>query len=144
MKKSKLQSSYEYDFELLGLVSNAREHKLAWYLNQIPLFHFVKKQDIRIEFADNSSISISNFLSQNLHHQYTLLKNKLIISNQPKHKYVLPELSRFDYLLKFKVLVDDFDTDQLISSIKSIPVVEYVVKLELNKIKLKENLLYYH
>lgn len=144
MKKTKLESSYEYDFELLGIVSNAREHKLAWYLNQYPFFHFVKKQDIRIEFADDASISISNYLSENQYHQYTLLKNRLILSNQPKHQFVLSELSRFDYLLKFKVLVDDFDTDQLISSIKNIPVIEYVVKLDLNKIKLKENLLYYH
>ena len=143
MKKTRLSGAFDYDFELIGIVSNVREHKLAWFLNKQPFFHFIKKKDIKIEFADDSSILISNYVSKKQFHQYTLLKNRLVFSNQPKLQFILPELQRFDYLLKFNILVDSFDVDHLISSIKNIPVVDYTSHLDLSRIKQKENLLYY-
>jgi len=142
MKKTKLFEALDYDFELLGLVSNVKEHKLAWQLNQLPFFHFVKKDDIKIEFNYDTSILISNCKSEKLHHEFTLLKNKLSFSNHASLNYLIPELYRFDYFIKFRVLVDGFDIDQLISSIRNLPVVDYMTLLDLSKIKQKENLLY--
>ena len=48
MKKSRLAAVYEFDFELIGIVSMVKEYKLAWNLNQLNLFHLVKAEDIKI------------------------------------------------------------------------------------------------
>ena len=58
MKKNKLESEFEVDFLLLGLVCNKKEYKLAWYLNELLKINMVKQEDVRIEFSDNTFILI--------------------------------------------------------------------------------------
>ena len=43
MRKSKLIIEYEYDFNLIGLISTAKGYKLAWELNQALGIHLVKQ-----------------------------------------------------------------------------------------------------
>ena len=45
MKKNKLVIEYDFDFELLGILSSARGYKLAWEINQALGIQLVKQQD---------------------------------------------------------------------------------------------------
>lgn len=141
MKKKKLVTSISFDFELLGIISRVPEYKLAWYLNETGFFDFEKRGDIVIKFKDKSSLVISNFICESDFHLYSLLKNKLVKGNS-KSQLLLAELHQFDFLLKMESQVVDFAIDPLISAIKEIPVIDYLVKLDVDKIKHKENLLY--
>ena len=56
MKKNRLASDYPFDFELIGIVSSVKEYKLAWHLNQLPEFHLIKAEDVKIEFSDKLKV----------------------------------------------------------------------------------------
>jgi len=142
MKKNKLESEYKVDFELVGMVCTKKEYKLAWYLNEALNMSFVKQEDIRIEFSDNTSMLISNFKAKGAHHSIELLQNRLLSSAHPKYKYLLPELSKFDYLLKIKDEALELTSENVSVIIREIPIIEYVMRLNFDHLKSIENLFY--
>lgn len=142
MKKNRLENIYEVDFELFGLVCNKKEYKLAWYLNEALKINLVKQEDIKMEFSDGTSIAISNYRYETNYVTLELLQNKLVASSHAKYKYLVQELSQFDYLLKFKDEAEEMSSENVSVSIKEIPVIEYAMKLNFDLLKSKENLLY--
>lgn len=142
MKKSRLLTPIPYDFKLIGIVTGIKDHQLAWNLNRTDIFDFRKEEDIIIEFKDKSRIAIGNFKCSSEYHTHYLLKNKLHFTNHKTLKHMLPELQQFDFFLKLQSQLDDFDFEALISSIRELPVIDYLVKLDTDNIKQKENLLF--
>ncbi|MEQ6165920.1 MULTISPECIES: IPExxxVDY family protein [unclassified Ekhidna] len=142
MKKNKLDSGYSIDFELFGLVCNKKEYKLAWHLNEAMDISLAKQDDIKIEYADNTSILISNYLYETDYLVIELLQNKLVGSGNLSKQLLMPELKQFDYLLKFKDETDELTSENVNAIIKEIPIIEYAVKLNFETLKSKENLLY--
>lgn len=142
MKKNKLEGGYEVDFELMGLVCNKKEYKLAWYLNQGLKINLIKQEDIRIEFSDNSSILISNFKYETEFLMMELLQNRLLAKGNLKNQLLIPELKQFDYLLKFKDQTEELSSENVSVIIKEIPIIEYAMRLNFDSLKSKENLLY--
>ena len=142
MKKNKLSGSFEIDFDLFGLVCNVKEYKLAWYLNQALEIELSKQEDIKIEFSNQPSILISYFGFENEHQKVELLQNRLIAHGAVKNKHLIPELSQFDYLLKVRDETGEVRSENVVGLIRGISLVEYVVKLNFEDLKSKENLLY--
>lgn len=142
MKKSKLESTFDIDFDLFGLVGNAKEYKLAWYINKEFDFDLLKQDDIRIEFSDKSSILISYYLHETDNLKVELLQNKLLASAADRNKFLIPELNQFDYLLKIRDESGELKPETITTTIKQIPIVEYVMRLNFDALKSKENLLY--
>ena len=140
--KAKLDSDYNYDFQLLGLVSSVKEYVLAWHFNQSSILHFAKAPDIQIEFKQNARILISNFLFESEFVHVLLLRNRLVSSNTKLNRYLLPELQNFDYLIKFQSEVDEPNVQDVLELARAISVVQYVTKIEIDQIKSKENLLF--
>jgi len=141
-QKPRLDTRYEYDFDLLGLVCSAKDYTLAWHFNEISFLHFVKGEEIQIEFKDNTKILISNFLFESEFVRVFLLGNKLLSSNSKVNRHLIPELQRFDYFIRFQCEVDDPSIDGVLEVAKAIPLVQYAMKLNLDTIKSKENLLF--
>lgn len=142
MKKNRLTTGYVFDFELIGIVSSSKEYKLAWHLNQLHIFHLVKKDDIRIEFANNQQIRISNLMEQTDHSCIYLLKNKLISTSSAANQFLIPELQQFDYLMKISNQADENWADHLLLNLKHIPVIDYALKIDVEKIKTRDNLVF--
>lgn len=142
MKKNRLAAVYDFDFELIGIVSTAKEYKLAWNLNQLNLFHLVKADDIKIEFTDHKQILISNLIYEDDYSMVHLLKNKLISTNSGENQYLIHELSRFDFLLKVRNLTEDRWAEKIYEQIRDLRIADYVTRIELDRIKQKENLLF--
>jgi hypothetical protein len=141
MKRKKLITNIVYDFDLLGIVCNAQEYKLAWHLNKTEFFDLEKRGDQVIKFKDKSSLVISNYVCESDFHQHFLLRNKLVKGNG-KNQLLLSELPQFDFFLKLHSQIVDFKLDPLISKIKEISAIDYLLKLDVEKIKQKENLLF--
>ncbi|WP_420316009.1 IPExxxVDY family protein [Ekhidna sp.] len=142
MKKNKLDGGYSIDFELFGLVCNKKEYTLAWHLNQEMEINLVKQDDVKIEYADKTSILISNYLYETEYVLFELLQNKLVGSGNIKYKLLMPELKQFDYLLKFKDLTGEITSENVSAIIKGIPIIEYAMRLNFDNLKSRENLLY--
>ncbi|GAB4248609.1 MAG: hypothetical protein Tsb0034_27990 [Ekhidna sp.] len=142
MKKSKLESSYELDFELIGLVCNQKEYKLAWHLNHALEIDLRKMDDIRIEFADQSVILISNYLYEEEFLRFELIQNKLLPGGKHRNPLLIPELKQFDYFLKCKDQIGEYAYENVSGIIKDISIVEYMMRLNFDNLKSKENLLF--
>ena len=142
MKKNRLAAVYQFDFTLFGIVSTVKEYKLAWSLNQFKLFHLIKAEDIKIEFTDNKSIRVSNLIYEDDYSYVHLLKNRLVASAAAPAQYLIPELSRFDFLLKVNNQTDDRWVAQVYDILRDVNTADYVTKIEVEKIKQKENLLF--
>ncbi|HCX21834.1 MAG: hypothetical protein CMB80_22000 [Flammeovirgaceae bacterium] len=141
-KKNRLTSDYPFDFELIGIVSSVKEYKLAWHLNQLPEFHLVKSDDIKIEFSDNKLIRVSNLKDENEFRTAYLLKNKLVTSNSSVNQYLLNELQQFDYLFKLNSQTEENWATQINNKLKSIDIIDYSLVVDIEKIKMKDNLLF--
>lgn len=141
-KKNRLSADYTFDFELLGIVSSSKEYKLAWHLNQLNVFHLIKSEDIKIEFSDNRLIRVSNLLDETDFSSVYLLKNKLVSSNTFSNHFLIPELQQFDYLLKLSNQTEENWADHLLLRLKEVPIIDYALKINIGKLKAKDNLLF--
>ncbi|MEQ8239722.1 MAG: IPExxxVDY family protein [Cyclobacteriaceae bacterium] len=140
-KHTKLKSDYHFDFDLLGLVAPMREYKVGWLLNTMDEFDLSKEDDIKIELANDFILRISNLREETDFRKVYLLKNRLD-TGFSFNQYLLPELKEFDFLLKVKHEVRDNWVDDLLLKMKDIELLRFVTKIELEKIKNKENLLF--
>ena len=141
-QKPRLDNIYEYDFDLLGLVCSAKDYTLAWHFNERSFLHFVRGEEIQIEFKDNTKILISNFLFESEFVRVFLLGNKLISSNSKVNRFLIPELKRFDFFVRFQSEIDEPNVETILDIAREIPPIQYAMKLDLNNIKSKENLLF--
>ncbi len=141
-KLEEISTYYPMDFDLFGIISPAKEYKLAWHLNQLQDFHLVKIDDIKIDFAKNKQIRVSSLAEVGKYRYIYLLKNKLIASNITSTQYLLPDLQQFDYLLKLSSETEENWAKELFLRLKDVAVIDYCVQLEVAKLKMKDNLVF--
>ncbi|TXE12342.1 IPExxxVDY family protein [Algoriphagus aquimarinus] len=142
MKKAKLLIEHTYDFELLGLVSPVKDYKMAWLINRDLDLNLVKFEDLELEFMTLPSLKISQYFLSLPHGFVQLLKNKALNSTN-QVSYLIPELKTMDYFLlvqdeTFQISINTFAT-QLAKN----RYIQNVMKLDVTKLKSKENLLTY-
>lgn len=142
MKKNKLVVDYEYNFDLLGIISDAREYKIAWLINKILEIKLVKEKDLKIEFLGNQNIIISNYLFKTEHSIFRLLKNKSYGGGSGSPLFLLPELKDFDYLVIMEGFEDTFNIFEVVKRLRSINEVQYLQKVSISDLKFKENLIF--
>jgi hypothetical protein len=140
VKKNKLIIDYDYDFDLIGLISPLKEYRIAWLMNQGLKIHLVKNEDIELEFIDNN-IFISNFNYSTGSSRLRLIRNKTIVGDN-QMIYLLPEMKEFDYLIMISGEGDSFQSDDLVNFLKIMEGVQYVTMVDVSKLKSKENLIF--
>lgn len=140
MKKSKLVIDYEFDFELLGLISSAKGYKLAWEINQALGIHLVKQPDLVVGFKNNEEKSFSFYAYQTQLNRLKMFKNKP--SEQDGGKYFLiPEFPHYDFII-LTDMEEQYTHQQLIHSIKSITSIQLAAFIPLEGLKSKSNFIF--
>ena len=142
MAKTRLVINYDYDFELFGIISTEKEYKIAWLINRELNIHLVKGKDIKLEFIKSEEIAISNFIYQTENAELRLLKNKAENKNSERMAYLLPELSKFDFLLVKNGSLDGMFDKHFLENVKHIKEIQYIAKLKIDNLKSKENLIF--
>lgn len=142
MKKTKLFVEPTYDFELLGLVSPVKDYKMAWLINRDLDLDLVKSEDIEIEFVSSARLEISQYLLSLPHGFIQLLKNKALNTSQ-QLAYLIPELRNLDYFLLVQDQTQQISITTFVENLSQNPFIQSVVRLDISKIKSKENLLTY-
>lgn len=142
MKKTKLFVEPSFDFELLGLVSPVKDYKMAWLINQELDLNLVKSDDIQIEFLSSPQLEISQYLLSLPHGFIQLLKNKALNTSQ-QLAYLIPELRNLDYFLLVQDQTQQTSITTFVDHLAKNPYIQSVVRLDISKIKSKENLLTY-
>lgn len=142
MKKSKLQIEPDFDFKLLGIVSPIREYRMAWLINQELELNLVKADDLELEFLNAEKLEIAQYFLSLPHGFIQLLKNKAINSTQSL-AYLIPELKNLDYFLLIQDETEELDLINFMKKLSRNPLVQSIVRIDISKLKSKENLLTY-
>jgi hypothetical protein len=143
MKITRLKIDYDYDFRVFALITAARDYKLAWHMNKTLNLQLRKIDDICIEFNQDCKIYISNFIFEREYSTFRLLKNKACEFSNVAKPFLIPELKDYDYLIMIKDEADEWDSDQVEELLKSIPIIHYIKRVDLDNLKSKENLIFY-
>lgn len=142
MKKAKLQIEPAFDFELLGIVSPIREYRMAWLVNQELDLNLVKADDLELEFLNAEKLEIAQYFLSLPHGFIQLLKNKAINSTQ-QLAYLIPELKNLDYFILVQDETEELDLINFVKKLSQNPLVQSIVRIDISKLKSKENLLTY-
>lgn len=142
MKKTRLFVEPDFDFELIGLVSPVKDYKMAWLISRELDINLVKASDIRIEFLSSPSLEISQYSLSLPHGFIQLLKNKALNTSQ-QLAYLVPELRNMDYFLLVQDQTHQISIATFVDILSKNSYVQSVVRLDISKLKSKDNLLTY-
>lgn len=142
MSKNKLNIDLSFEFLLIGLISTAREYKLAWHLNKAFDIQLVKDEDILIEFFKDDNMYVSNYIFSTENSAFRLIKNKTVLENQATTRFLIPELNRFDYFIVVEGFEDTFSQKHLKEKLLSIKDIQYHQFFDPNELKSRENFIF--
>ena len=142
MKKARLLIEHTYDFELLGLVSPVKDYKMAWLINRELDLNLVKWEDLELEFMTVPSLKISQYFLSLPHGFVQLLRNKSL-DTQNQVSYLIPELKTMDYFLLVQDETFQISINTFANQLAKNRYIQNVMKLDVAKLKSKENLLTY-
>lgn len=142
MKKSKLHVETTFDFELLGLVAPLKDYKMAWLINRSLGINLKKTGDYQMEFLRQPDLIISQFILEKEHGYIQLLRNKSYPVGG-HFRYLVPELRSMDYFLVCQDFTYEVDLNTYIDDLSTVSGIQSIVKIDINKLKSKENLLTY-
>lgn len=142
MKKAKLLIEHTYDFELLGLVSPVKDYKMAWLINRDLDLNLIKSDDLLLEFMTLPSLKISQYFLSLPHGFVQLLRNKALNSTN-QVSYLIPELKSMDYFLLVQDETFQISINTFANQLSKNRYIQNVMKLDVSKLKSKENLLTY-
>jgi len=136
MKKKRLEISYNYDFELIGVISSAKGYKLAWELNRCLGIKLVKQRDVSIQFGPGLTGTFTHFAQDSAHNIIRLFKNKPNEAEAGKN-LLIQEFPHFDYVLMTQG-ADKIDSNRLQEYLRDITSVEMVAFIPLDALKAKD------
>jgi hypothetical protein len=142
MKTNKLVVDFDYNFKMIGIISSAKEYKLAWSINQILKIHLIKSDDINLQFHNDCNILVSTYLYFTEYSQLRLLKNKSIEFSNIAKPYLIPELKDYDYFIH---IIDEgciFDEEWMKDQLQTSSAVQYVKVIDVSELKSKDNLIF--
>ncbi|MEO4004031.1 MULTISPECIES: IPExxxVDY family protein [unclassified Flavobacterium] len=147
------------DYELIAIHSTLEDYRLAYFINQkLPVTFEKSGKDIGIQVPEGKS-HFTRFIFDDEAHElfWSLIPNKTtLVTRQTKatslfeetefdmatNIYLLPELKKVDYIIKIENTDDFFDLDQLIDQLLTIKQITTAYKIEQNKLKSKNNLIF--
>jgi hypothetical protein len=138
MKKIFLDIGFDYDFLLLGIVSQEKAHRLVWFINKGLGYSFSHAGELTL--YDNENVS-SEFTRYEFKDEINHLEF-FLIENKDESNYLLPELRHVDYFMMIKGALDFLDVKRLTDNIKPLEPVQLVTEIDHHKLKSKQNLIF--
>ncbi len=127
-KKLRLNSDYEKDYTLFGIVSHQRDYRLIWSINEKMHLHLEKMEDLKI-FQDKKN-EINTF-SLYYYNEPNTFKSYFFISNMGEKGPLFIEHRQTNFLLLIKGNVSqtlkdeishDLFTNEYVLKVHSIPI----------------------
>jgi hypothetical protein len=143
IKTTKLVVDYDYDFEVLALISSVKDYKLAWALNKTLQINLSKTEDICLDFIKEGRLLISNFIFETEYATFRLLKNRSGEAAKGFAKpFLLPELKEYDFIIMISGESASMNAEKTMEKLKNLSLVEYVKPIEIETLKSRENLIF--
>ncbi len=142
MSTHKLDITYDFDFDLIGLVCTDRDYKLAWRLNELLSIQLVRSAPVEIAFSQGQQLLLSVFDYQTENDAYQLLRNRGLGRNEDSKQYLLPELKELDYFLRIDNHTGSIDVENIMEELSNLSNVQYCTRIKPNALKEGENLFF--
>jgi hypothetical protein len=139
MKRNKLIIDYEFDFELIGVISIAKGYKLAWEFNQLLGIHLIKQPDMVVGFKNNEEKSFSYYAYETRLNRLKLFRNKPSDGDTGKY-FLIPEFPHYDFIILAQM--EEHPKNDIINSIKAIASVQLAAFIPLEGLKSKSNFVF--
>ena len=137
MAKLTLEVEEDYDFELVGICSHAKDYRLSWEINNVLEFDLEKGENYEINIkGDNQSYSLFSFIDDENHLEYYLINNRC------SKGVLIPEEKKSDYFLLIRGIRRGEEKEELINKIGEIKNVLTTYEVEVDQLKSKSNLLF--
>ncbi len=137
MAKLTLEVEEDYDFELVGICSHAKDYRLSWEINNVLEFDLEKRENYEINIkGDNQSYSFFSFIDDENHLEYYLINNRC------SKGVLIPEEKKSDYFLLIRGILRGGEKEELINKIGEIKNVLTTYEVEVDQLKSKSNLLF--
>ncbi len=140
MKKNKLIINYEFDFDLIGIISTAKGYKLAWEINRLLSVHLIKQPDLMVGFKNNEEKKFSHYAHETLLNRLKLFRNKPNDAETGKY-FLIPEFPHFDFIILAQMEDHHPDTN-FVALIKTVPIVQLASIIPLVGLKSKSNFVF--
>ena len=136
MKKIFLDTGYDDDFLLFGIVSQEKPHRMSWLINKHLGYQFASDDDLVI---------YSGKEIQQLHHRYYYTDeiNHLsfyLLQNRDESLLLMNELRNIDYFIIIKGGLEFFEKTTFTRLIQSIPEVQLISELQHKHLKQRQHL----
>ena len=157
MKKLTLDIGYNFDFALVGITSHIKDYKISWLLNNNLKFNFIKIMDYLISnetkkqtkkenflFDKKEDASLNSSINGFSQYYYQIEENHVsyfLISNKSENGLLIPELPIVDYFILIQGPITENEIEKFITSIREIPDISTVYKVDVSKLKSKNNLI---
>jgi len=139
LSKKRLGSSEErFTGVLWGLVAQVKEYQLCWHLNKVMGFGLKRSEDVEIINRKKNKTSVFSFYRFESDLDKWLV---YVVSNKHLGEYLVPEVRQTDFLLMIRGEVSKQEEEALFQKLKSIPIMQMVVKLDYDRLKSKDNLI---
>lgn len=140
IRKNKLEVTYSYNFELLGVRTSLKGYKLAWELNKILKTHLVKQKDLVIHFRKGQNGTYDHYAFRTPLNELNLFRNRpLEVENGAPE--LVPEFPHFDFILMTQS-EEKLSGKRLQEYLRGISSVEMVALIPLASLKSKENFIF--
>lgn len=136
MSKFVLDLDDEFPFEVFGIAATTKDYRLCWSLNKELAFGFKRLEPLRVYNKQRDTIDHGYFFYEDeaLQIKYRLIENKIGSSR------FLPEIHKADFI----IVVDEspaHDGEKFLKEIKKIRSVLMAFRINLDDLKLKDNIL---
>lgn len=157
--KIQIDDFISIDYQLVAVHSPLEDYRLAYFINQKLAVSFEKSdKDIGIQIPEGKS-HFTRFVFDDEENElyWNLIPNKTkVVTRETKatslfketgldvttNIFLIPELKKADYIIKIENTDDFFDVDKLIDELLAIKQVTTAYKIDMNKLKSKNNLIF--
>jgi len=135
-----LNDFFDENTRLLGIVAPIPDYRFCWHLNTNLGFGFRINNDLEVKLIKKGREYY--FQIYDCHEKGDTL-NHYIYNNQCDGEYLLPEFKHLDFLWLIKDdTISTTDLNALMSSIRSIPSVQLITEMDIEKVKNRQHLIF--
>lgn len=138
MSKQKLNLNYDFNFIMIGISCYNRDYALCHAINNKLKIELAKDDDLVV--IDSKTGQSSEFTLYSFEDDYNVIYH--LIGNSGSKSLLIPEYEKFDFFLLIKNTNRDFDLADLVSDLRSIPIIVLLTKIIPDTLKSKQNLIF--
>ena len=137
-----LDTEYECDFALFGLVSVVRDYTMAWAINRGLRLRLTRQPDFVLNLVQQGPLAFSYYLYTKESLTLRLLRNRALLPSVLPKPFLAPDIREYDYLLQVQGGADELAGTELLDRLTALPTVQYASEFDPYELKYKENLIF--